>query len=357
MAATSLTRTYGRVLTTASDLLHKSGKIQDNYFQSNPLFHCLHGKEDGIRKEEIGGDRIRVGLRTGENTNWGSYAGADILDDSIQEGVTTAFYEWAQYSGCDTLLGINRFKNSGKAKIVDAWLDLKKQTMLTGQEGINKDLLDVANVTISTGTTGNGGKNLLSLPLLIQDVPSDTASIGAINPANEAWWRNRATDGAGITDTAILYNKMMSTYNNCSKGGGGAPDIVVADQVSYEKYVAHMDTKIRYEYTDSASVGFENVRFLGAKMFWDTYMPNVDSGSTVQNGGDGVTLTAGTMYFLNSNALHLYVGKGLDFAPQGVNPAERQDAMREYTLLYTQLVTDNRRKLGVLYDIDPAVVA
>ena len=356
MAATSKTRSYDRLLTTTSDLYYKSGIVQDNIFQSNPLFHCLHGKEDGIRMEDAGGDFIKCGLMYEENGNFDSYSGYDILDDTPQDGITSAFFPWAQYSGANVIDGLSKFKNTGRAKIVDLWTEVIKQTMYTGQERLNKDLLDVANVTFVSPTTGNGGKNIQGLPIMVNSAPTtSTYTYGGVDCNAETWWANRTYDGASIALWSDLYGAMLNLYNDCSRGGGGSPDIVLADQVTYESYVKYLDDKIRYEYTDTPSAGFENVRAWGAKMFWDVYMPNVDAGSTVQNGGDGVTLTAGTVYMLNSKAMNLVVGKGLDFKPQGVRKAERQDALREYVLFYGQLITNNRRKHGVLWDIEPAL--
>jgi len=247
--------------------------------------------------------------------------------------------------------GIHKFQNSGRAKIVDLWSNIYKQTMYSMQEKLNVDLLDIDNWTASSETSGNSGKNILPLPGMVSHTPSAAGTFGQINQATQTWWRNRIKDGSAAFGHD-LFREMQTVYNDCSKGGMGAPDIVISDQVSYELYVTYMDHRIRYEYTDTPSAGFENVRFLGAKMFWDVYTPDM---KTPGNGADGTTLTKGSMFFLNSKCLDLYVGKGLDFAPQGVKTAERQDILREYVLAYLQLVTNNRRKHGVLYDIDPAL--
>ncbi len=189
MAAVSKTESINALLTTTSKNYHKAGLVADNIFNSNPVFHCLHGKEDGIRQEDMGGDQIKVGLAYEGNSNVKSYSGYDELDDTPQDGITSAYFDWAQYSGANVLDGISKFKNSGKSKIVSLWREKTKQT--TGQfaELLNKHLLDIANVTLATATTGNGGKNIISIPLMVEIDPTSTGAFGGINQANESWWR------------------------------------------------------------------------------------------------------------------------------------------------------------------------
>lgn len=353
MAATTWNESINALLTTTSKNYHKAGVITDNIFNSNALFHALHDKGEGIRMEDVGGDHIKVGLMYEGNGNVKAYAGTEVLDDTMQDGMTAAYYAWKQYSGANVLDGISKFKNSGKAKIVSLWREKTKQTLGQFGELMNQHLLDVANLS-AAGATGGSGKWINSIPLLVQKDPTDGQDVGGVDQSAETWWRNKYQDSAteSTATTQQLYTEMLNLYNTCGRGGGGSPDILLADQVTFQKYVIHMDNKIRYEHTDTASAGFENVRFLGAKMFWDVYVPDANAGT---NGGPTTTLTDGTIYMLNSKHLSLYVGKGFDFAPQGVRQAERQDIIREYFLFYGQLVTDARRKHGVLFDINPAI--
>ena len=51
-----------------------------------------------------------------------------------------------------------------------------------------------------------------------------------------------------------------------------------ANQDVFEAHEAGMDTKVRYSYTDEASIGFENIKFKGAKLFWDEHVPDPAEG-------------------------------------------------------------------------------
>ena len=356
MAATSKTEQINALLTTTSKNYYKASLVQDNIFQSNPLYACLHGKEDGIRKEDVGGDEIKINVMYEDNGNFGWYRDYDLLDDTPQDGMTAGYARWSQASVANVISGIQKYQNSGPSKLVSLWKEKYKQSMYTAEEESNKSFLDVANITVATETTASSGKAINGLPLLIQVDPTAAGTLHGINQANEAWWRNRTVDFGATDTTQALYAKMLSLYNDCGKAGGGNPDIGVTDQITYENYVQHLDKKVRYTTQDTTGSkvgpGFEGVMFLGAKLFWDVYMPDM---ANATNGADGTTLTEGSLFWINSKFMSLCVGKGFDFAPQGVKTAERQDAVREYLLFYGQLVTNNRRKHGVLHGIEPVL--
>ena len=354
--STSLTRTYERLLTTTSDILHKGGSVIDQWSLANPVVHTLLGKKNGVKTKAIenGGYFIRVNMVYEKNGNGGSFGTYDLLDDTPQDGMTAAFYPWSHYNWTDMLDGASMFKNSGKARIVDEWLEIKNQTRMTMFQDMNEDLLDIAGVTLSTDTSGNSGKNIKSLPMLIQNDPTQSYTLAQVNQSTGAdgTWRNQyksstATTGAGLYDELLNFKMSAEAY------AGGPYDVYVADQVTFEKYVAYMNERIQYRYSDKADVGFpEGVRLFGKTLFWDALMPDTENST---NGSAGSALTAGTIFGLNTNFLSLIVGKGFDFAPQGVRKAERQDAYREFNFFRGQLVTNARRKQGVLYGISPSI--
>jgi hypothetical protein len=124
----------------------------------------------------------------------------------------------------------------------------------------------------------------------------------------------------------------------------------MADQATFEIYEESMDEQIRYTYKDTASSGFENVAFKAAKMMWDGYVP--DAG-TPGNGAlaTGSALAEGSMYFINTSTMCLYVGKDHDWKPRGFQTPVDQDASTSLYLAYLQLVCDNRRKNGLIFDV------
>ncbi|RLA59654.1 MAG: phage major capsid protein [Epsilonproteobacteria bacterium] len=357
MAATSRTLSYDHLLTTTADKIHKSGAIQNAITSSNPTFAELMTK-GRIKKKTVGGDQIRVGLMYQHNGTISSYSDYDQIDVTPQDGITTMYVPWAQYGGAVSISGIQKFKNMGKEAIADLLKEKITQTTAGWSEKLNADLWDIAGRQATHPYSGNGGKNVIGFPIYIQDaaeVAGDVYDIGHIDQSVETWWNNKT--GTPSVDTYFaLQAAMRSMYNNCSQGPGGKPDLVMADQVSYEIYETGMDDQIRYSFKDKASVGFENIAFKGAKMMWDGYVP--DAG-TPGNGAlaTGSALAEGSMYFINTKTMTLYVGKDHDWKPRGFQTPVDQDASTSLYLAYLQLVCDNRRKNGVIQDIEPTIVS
>ena len=359
MAATVRSNvTYDALLTTTADKIHKSGAIQDAISNSNPTFKEFMEKGK-IKKKVVGGDQIRVGLMYQHNGTISSYSGYDQIDVTPQDGITTMYVPWAQYGGAVSISGIQKFKNMGKEAIADLLKEKIAQTTAGWAEKLNADLWDTANLAGSHPFTGNGGKNIISLPLYIQGLGStsgggastadDDFDIGNIDQSTETWWMNQCNDGVGATTAVLLKAAMRTMYNDCSQGPGGSPDLIMCDQSVYELYEQSMDDQIRYSYKDNASAGFENIHFKGAKVMWDGYVPDAELGANgVLAGGAG---TNSSMYFINTKTMSLYVGKDHDWKPRGFQTPVDQDASTSLYLAYLQLICDNRRKNGVIFDI------
>ena len=350
MAATSRPATdMNALLTMTVENYYKSGVIHDGVFKSNPLFHELNKK--GLKMQTSGGSKIQVNLMYGKNSTIESYDRYGLLNTAPQDGFTPAYYDWCQYAGTISIDGLSEAQNSGTPQIQKLLREKHKQLTMSYAEKMNEDMWDVEQATTSH-VTGNGGKNIISLPQIIQGDPTTAQDVGTIDQSAETWWANQtANSGTETSGTYVMLNgEMRSMYNDCSKGSGGAPDIMIANQDVFEAYEAGMDTKVRYEYTDKASVGFENIKFKGAKLFWDEHVPDPDGGYNWDNSSYAGT-SGGAIYFLNSKNLDLVCMKGKDFAPLGFDSPTNQDARVGKWVFYGQLVSNNRRKLGVLEDI------
>jgi hypothetical protein len=98
-----------------------------------------------------------------------------------------------------------------------------------------------ANVFIQ----GNGGKDLIPLPMLIghngtvggsNAAATPGRSLHQVNPEVETWWKNQFDSGSGSMTFAELRRKMARVYNKCKRGSSmRAPDLILADQFSWER--------------------------------------------------------------------------------------------------------------------------
>ena len=372
----SRTINYDALLTMTFENLREN--LIDQIFSDTVLLAAIYGKIGGKKKSGSGvryvdgGERISQNLMYGKNTTVKSYAGYEALDVTPQEGFTRAFFTPRQVAGSVTISGAELAKNNGKEKIIDLLEAKFKQLRMSFAEELNSQML---GKTISGGAfiAGRGsqsaGTDLDPLLMLIPKDPTASVEVGNINQATYSWWRPYTVDGSAahggkdsgadrgfnITSFAILNNAMMHAYNSCARSGGGAPDIVLTDQLTYETYNLSFEDKKRYTNDDSGpvSMGFDSVRYKGADMIWDYMMPDVDGGYAY----DSASFATGTMLFLNTQFIDLTVFRNRDFIIEPfVKPAE-QDAKVANMLFMGNMTCSNRRKLGIIYGITQGIVS
>ena len=342
---------YNALLTSTREKWHKNGVPQDAIFEAIPTLDALRSK-GSFKTEADGGEVIRVSVIKEQNSNGKSYAGYEPANLTPQDEFTIGYDQWRQYSWTTPISGIELFKNSGSQKIFDLLQEKEKVTYKSATEDINKDIWALTAIVASgAGATGNSGKNINSIPLLVQKDPTDGEDVHGIDQSAEAWWRNRAINGDGMTTAQLFIAKMRNAVNTANRGrGGGMADLIIFDQVSFEMFEDALDTKTRYMQTKTASPGFEKIHYKGCECIWDVYVPDTNAET---DGGPSTTLTNGSVYVLNSNCLKFYCGKGKDFMPTPFVDGyyNGQDAKVSMTMLYAQLITDSRRNQAVIYDL------
>lgn len=339
LTATSLSLNYNSILTTT--LFNVRGILYDNIFKQNVFFNWLHQR--GRKRMVNGGERIQIGLQAGTNSTVGSYSGYEVLDTTPQDNLTSCFYSWKQIAGSIAINRLEERQNSGEAQILSLMQQKVSELQMSMSDEVNRQLLGAFSA-------GNGGKDLTPLPLIIADLPSSGAgaTVGSISGATNSWWRNETTDSSATT-TKAYKDELRKMWNDCSKGPGGGPDVVLLDQLSYEHYESALDDHTRHTNTAMADLGFDNLRLKGATCFWDERVP--DSENQVVSEADGGAPTAGTAYFANSRFLELVVDTQTDFITTPFVRPENQDARVAQVLFYGELTCSNRRKHGVLASI------
>jgi len=346
MSATTQNLTMDTLLTMTVNNYYDKGVIQDAVFESNPTVKTMRG--NGFRKEISGGAKVQVNLMYGKNDTIVPFSRYEQFSVAPQEGFTPAFYGLKQYPGTVSIDGFSEFQNSGKAALVKMLREKVEQMTMSFAERLNEDLWDIEGLTLATGVTNTNGKAINSIPLLVQkDSDTETSIVGEIEQTANAHWQNRYKEASTTSSFKTFTSEWRNLANTCGRGSGGMPDLYISDQTTFELYEAGMDDKTRYQSSEDASIGFENINFKGGKLFWDINVPDV---ANVAN-GDGEDLTAGSIFALNSKYMNLCIGKGHDFAPLGFQRPADQDARVGAWVFYGQLITSNRRKHGVLYNI------
>jgi len=309
---------YDALLTTTLDAYMSGGTMFDNIFKDS-AFMALLRLMDAVETQN-GGERIRAPLMYGDNSTVKSYSGADTLDTTIQDGMTTAFYEWKEIGGTIGITRKEERQNSGEAAKIGLLTQKVKQAEMTMRETLNHQVVQ-GTVSSSTFVPGNDAKDLNPLGWFFRKLnatdPTTGGNVGNIAGADFSWWRHKTMVCDGSADTGNSLSPTVSTYkgyvkalrslyNFCSRGSGGSPDIALFDQISYEIYESALDEKVRYTNTRLADMGFENIKLKGATCVWDEVVPDLDTADITD------PLTTGTVFLLNSNFYKLIVDSETD---------------------------------------------
>ena len=332
------------LLTHTIQWIEKKGVIQDAVFAANQVFHHLK-KNNRIRSSAPGGTHEQVNLLYGANDTFGSYRGYDVLPNDPQDGMTCAYYPWAQYSITVSIDGFSLLMNAGPAKIKDLIRSKMQQATMTIAEGLNEHLWVNTN---TTADTGNGGKNIYSIPMLIDaDADRDRAIAGINGGGADArtWWRNHEADYGATNTIPVFKRHLLDMYMTCASAGsmGGAPDLIIMDPDSYANYEMSVEPQRRYASGGRATAGFEDMYYKRATVIWDDKVPDMQD--------DTQTYAEGAIVFINPGVMDLRVLGGRDWKCGPWEKPVDQDAKQTTSLWAGQLVVLNRRKFGVIHGV------
>lgn len=340
----------------------------DNIFKDSAFLAYL--RMVGAVRKQNGGQRIQVPLMYGKNETVKTVGGYEILDTTPQDGMTSAFYEWAEIAGTISISRKEQRQNSGEARLLDLLQQKIRQAEMSMREELNRQLIlgAVSSSTFVPETSAGG--NLGILPLfyflrkLVATDPTTGGNVGNISGASNSWWRPNAATFDGTADTGNAFTFNVSTlaglamalkrmYNYCSRGSGGSPDIMVGDQITYESYENSQDSKVRYQNTRLADLGFDNVKLRQATFIWDELIPDLDEGALMED----ASTPAGTVAFLNTKFYDLTIDSETDIVTTPFIEPENQTAKTAKVLFMGNTTCSNMRKLGVCYAISQSLTS
>lgn len=358
----SVTDSYDALLSTT--LRNYSPKLKDNITKGNKFLAWLDSK--GRMRKQGGGHQVAEPLMHTQNNTADIYKGYGLLDTTPQDGITTAFYDWAQLSVSITISRLEERQNSGKAKILDLLQAKTMQAEVSLKELLNNCLVAgkitagsaQERIVARTGRLDSGATGPLPLGAIIDVTVSRSVALGNINGGTYTFWRNQATASSASTFVGFK-NEMNQTYNNCAKGTGGSPDLAIGDQVAWETYWLSLIQNDRYIITEKRTVdilgGSEALAFRGTAFIWDEVVPDPD---TSWNPVDTIgTFTNSTIYFINSDAMAFITDTETDFITTDFVRPENQDAKVAQVMWMGAVTACNRRKLGVMSSISKTIVA
>lgn len=356
MGATSeSTRTYDALLSTTLENWAKG--IADNVTSSNFFYYVLKRSKSWIGVSALG-ERAKYSLRY-RNGNTDSYSNYDPIDVTPVDGMTVAYYNWVQMATSISISRMEERKNAGEYQMLDLLEEKANQSMDGIVEKFNKafhqgnGINSATAITTAYTSTVNGSVFFAPLPLLVGQTPS-SGTIGAISAGvsdnGVSWWQNQKLASTD-TNFASHLKDLTKLYNNCSKGAGGAPDMHLSDQSTAEFYEAALRSQNRYTDYTRADIPFDNILFRKSPLVWDEFMANWSGITTTQS------TTQGTWVMLNSKFIQVKYDTQTNFITTPfVRPVD-QDAKSAQILWYGTIGVNNRRKHGVLSDIDTTLTS
>ena len=362
----SLTDPYGALLTMT--LRNMQPRIHDNISRGNRYMAYMNLR--GRVRQTDGGERVKVGLMHALNSTADIYSGYGLLDTTPQDGFTSAFYEWSQLSVSIAISRKEERQNSGKHRILGLLEEKVTQAESSGRELLNNCIV-AGRITASAasgqflariGRLDSNALGPLPLAALIDTNASRSVSIGNINGNTYAFWRNNA-DSSTATTFAGYKQELNNLYNDCTKGQGGSPDLLMGDQVAWEQYFNALQNQERYMVTDKRVIDVlggmngadDLLKFRGATFIWDEVVPDTETNAELV---DAVgTHTVSTVFMINSQAMEIVVDQATDWISTPMVRPENQDARVGQLLWMGAHCVKNRRKLGVLYGISKSIVS
>lgn len=328
------------VLTTS--LMNYMRTLFEQVVTNNFLYNRMFTK--GRIETMDGGEAIVVPLLYELNDTVKFYSAYQNLDVTPQDGMAPARFEWKQLSGSVSISRKEERQNAGKNKIIDLLNAKMEQLRISMGEKLGR-------VAYGTGSE-DSNQAFLGLSALVE--AGSNSVLGGIDSNTNTWWRNQQYnvgsldsgnfDGTSVKSAGDTINGqtwMRVLYNRCTKGNQ-QPTIGLTYVTQFEEYEASLAANQRFVDTETASHGFQNLRFKNAVIGWDS---DYIIGTAGTPGG------IGRFYFLNEGFIKVILDSGTNFVSTPFIRPHNQDARTSQILVMGNMVVTNRQRHGVIYGI------
>lgn len=330
MAASSSTETWDAAWTLT--MRAKKKRLTDNISDAYPTVDRF--RKAGIMEAETGGKEIQEDLMYGLGTSeW--FDGYDVLSTNATDGITAAFYSF-KYNATPIVINMTEEKESRKSDSAVKLLTAKTNQAMT-------KAFDTINAAIHGAQSG---KSMLGL----QDICAESSgtTLGGVNATSNTWWEPQRTDfdaayTSFVTQTDTRYEGpvgMGVVWNNASESNDKT-DLIIAPMTYYGQYESLFEATGYTRFVSSKGrqgpnfgLGAEgDITFRGAPVIGDR------------------DCVSDQMYLLNTKYLKLKIQAGLNFAKTPFKEPSNQMAKVAFVVVGVELVTNNRRRQGLLYNL------
>lgn len=283
-------------------------KLYDNVFNSNPILQRLRKKSYQLLD---GGLSIMVPLNYAVPTASGWYAGADTLDTTDNDQITSAEYTWKQLYTNISILRSDELKNSGDEQMVSL---VKSKVKIA-----EKQMEDM----LGTGVFSNASnaKSIVGL----QYMASTSNTIGGISATSYSWWQPQIDSST----TTLSLSALQTNWNLCTIGSW-TPTVVSTTRSLFNSYYSLLQPQQRFQDSNTAAGGFQSLLFNGIPVVPDSHS------------------TSSFWYFLNEEYLHLWAHREEDMRFEPFAKPLNQNVKTAKIYWMGAFGTSNRRLQGAL---------
>jgi len=281
-------------------------KLVDNIFASNSFLQRLRKKS---YKPQEGGTLIMQPLLYAKTTATGWYSGTDTLNTTVNDQITAGYWPRAHTYASVTITHTDELENAGDSQVIDFVKAKVQAAELTIADAMGTGLFNL----------GTDAKAIVGLRLAIDS----TGTYGGINRSDYTWW---ASDEDGTTTTLTLA-AMQAAVGDVSIGND-KPSVAFTTQDILESFVNLLQPQQRFQDSETADAGFQNVMFLSIPIIADSHCP------------------ASNMFFVNEKYWSLLHSPRDNFRWTGFIKAIDQEVVTGRVLWAGQLVCSNCRMNG-----------
>ena len=328
MASTSTTETWDSAWTLT--MRAKRKELTDNFFDAYPTLDMF--RSGGALITDNGGKEIQQDLMYGSNSSQ-YFSGYDVLNTDAVDGITAAFYPF-RYAAVPITINYTEEMENRKSDSAMKLLAAKtEQSMLSLRDQINSSIYSAQT-----------GKAPLGFQDIIADAPGTTpTTLGGITVSSNTWWKNKANNATADTSFQTIVNtnfyegmvRMSTLWNDVSEGNEQPTNIFTTNSIyaDYEEIFEGTGYQ-RLSSKDSPGVDGRLPSFRGIPVQYDR-----DCGT-------------GRIYFLNTKYLKMHMQAGMNFAKTPFKEPANQMAKVGFIVVGLQITTNNRRRQGVIYNIN-----
>ena len=280
-------------------------KLVDNIFDSNAAL--ARAKKKWYQKGS--GERIMQPLAYATTGNAQRFSGADSLNITANDQITSAEWRWKEMQAAITITKIDELTNSGPRQVVNF---VKSKVQLA-----EKSLASILGTDIfGDGTTANSIEGFKLMTAI-------TGTHGGIAKATYSWWQGNADS----TTTVLTYAAVRAIIGDCTVDND-RPTVIFTTQDIYDDFVTLFQPQQRFVDAKTADAGFTSIMFEGTPVIVDSHC------------------SAYYVYYINENYLNLYHLEDFRFDPF-VKPTNQ--AVSTAHIYWTgALASSNNRMHGVM---------